>query len=298
MVSHEFMRNQYDSCVYFKTLLDGSFIYLLLYVDDMLIAAKNRAEINKLKQLLSSEFEMKDLGAAKKILGMEIWRDRDAAFNAAFHMDHSKPVSTPLAQHFKFDHSTLPSTDEEVEYMKCVPYSSVVGSLMCAMVCTRPILLLLIRYTGVVPHAKDIARSMDFTSSSLLTKTTKLCILALGTFPGYLSSKELERKWCLKFRRHPRGLKYFRNTKLSSPGCKVGFHLEGDFATLCKMLPSARSDWLVMAATSSFQLRIVHRLKHWIVDFLSFEMVYSMHHLDFRKCSKSGCYDCHQEYAP
>ncbi|RVW53628.1 Retrovirus-related Pol polyprotein from transposon TNT 1-94 [Vitis vinifera] len=150
MVSHEFMRNQYDSCVYFKTLPDGSFIYLLLYVDDMLIAAKNRAEINKLKQLLSSEFEMKDLGAAKKILGMEIWRDRDAGLlyvsqqkyieklMQAFHMDHSKPVSTPLAQHFKFDHSTLPSTDEEVEYMKSVPYSSMVGSLMYAMVCTRP----------------------------------------------------------------------------------------------------------------------------------------------------------------
>ncbi|WJZ81617.1 hypothetical protein VitviT2T_001451 [Vitis vinifera] len=63
------------------------------------------------------------------------------------------------------------------------------------------------------------------------------------------------------------------------------------------MLPSAWSDWLAMAATSSFQLRITHRLKHWIVDFLSFEMVYSMHQLDFRKCSKSGCYDCHQEYA-
>ncbi|RVW64894.1 Retrovirus-related Pol polyprotein from transposon TNT 1-94 [Vitis vinifera] len=93
---------------------------------------------------------MKDLGAAKKILGMEIWRDRDAGLlyvsqqkyieklMQAFHMDHSKPVSTPLAQHFKFDHSTLPSTDEEVEYMKSVPYSSVVGSLMYAMVCTRP----------------------------------------------------------------------------------------------------------------------------------------------------------------
>ena len=52
-----------------------------------------------------------------------------------------------------------------------------------------------------------------------------------------------------------------------------------------------------MAATSSFQLQIAHRLKHWIVDFLSFEMVYSLHHLDFRKYSKSGCYDCHQEYA-
>jgi hypothetical protein len=36
----------------------------------MLIAAKSRKEITTLKRLLSSEFEMKDLGAAKKILGM------------------------------------------------------------------------------------------------------------------------------------------------------------------------------------------------------------------------------------
>ncbi|RVW63516.1 Retrovirus-related Pol polyprotein from transposon TNT 1-94 [Vitis vinifera] len=127
MVSHEFMRNQYDSCVYFKTLPDGSFIYLLLYVDDMLIAAKNRAEINKLKQLLSSEFEMKDLGAAKKILGMEIWRDRDAGL---LYVSQQKYIEK-LMQY-------IASTDEEVEYMKSVPYSSVVGSLMYAMVCTRP----------------------------------------------------------------------------------------------------------------------------------------------------------------
>ncbi|RVX02586.1 hypothetical protein CK203_016565 [Vitis vinifera] len=170
-------------------------------------------------------------------------------------------------------------------------------------------------------------------------KTTKLCILAFGTFPGNLSSKELEEASgtisqekngvCEISQTPKRAAKLFRNTELSSQGCEVGFHLEvpssllaawfvhrqkekhltvqkcceitsqqkGDFATLCKMLPSARSDWLVMAVTSSFQLRIAHRFKHWIVDFLSFEMVYSMHHLDFRKCSKSGCYDCHQEYA-
>ena len=63
------------------------------------------------------------------------------------------------------------------------------------------------------------------------------------------------------------------------------------------MLPLAQSDWLVMAVTSSFQLQIAHRLNKWIVDFLGFEMVYSMHQLDFKKCSKSVCYDCHQEYA-
>ena len=77
MISHGFERSKYDSCVYIK-FVDGSPIYLLLYVDDMLIAAKGMKEITTLKAHLSSEFEMKDLGAAKKILGMEITRDRKA----------------------------------------------------------------------------------------------------------------------------------------------------------------------------------------------------------------------------
>ncbi|RVW66446.1 hypothetical protein CK203_065190 [Vitis vinifera] len=47
---------------------------------------------------------------------------------------------------------------------------------------------------------------------------------------------------------------------------------KADFATLCKILPLAWSDRLAMAVTPSFQLRIAHHLKHWIFDFLSFEM--------------------------
>ena len=46
--------------------------YLLLYVDDMLIAAKNKTHVHKLKVQLKKEFDMKDLGESKKILGMEI----------------------------------------------------------------------------------------------------------------------------------------------------------------------------------------------------------------------------------
>ena len=72
---HGFKRSEYDTCVYIK-IIDGSHIYLLLYVVDMFIAAKSRVEITTLKKLLSSEFDMKDLGAAKKILGMKITRDR------------------------------------------------------------------------------------------------------------------------------------------------------------------------------------------------------------------------------
>ncbi|KAJ4971061.1 hypothetical protein NE237_004160 [Protea cynaroides] len=47
-----------------------------VWSDDMLIAANNMSHIQVLKRQLSDEFEMKDLGAAKKILGMEIRRDR------------------------------------------------------------------------------------------------------------------------------------------------------------------------------------------------------------------------------
>ena len=79
MLSHGFKRSEFDSCVYIK-FVNGSPIYLLLYVDDMLIAAKSKKDIAALKSQLSSEFEMKDLGAAKKILGMEITHDKNYGF--------------------------------------------------------------------------------------------------------------------------------------------------------------------------------------------------------------------------
>ncbi|GJS16673.1 retrotransposon protein, putative, ty1-copia subclass, partial [Tanacetum coccineum] len=49
---------------------------LVAYVDDMLIAAKDKAQIEKLKGQLNNEFDMKDLGAAKRIIEMEIIRER------------------------------------------------------------------------------------------------------------------------------------------------------------------------------------------------------------------------------
>ena len=49
MIEHGYSRSKYDSCVYHRKLNDGSFVYLLLYVDDMLIAAKYISEVDKLK---------------------------------------------------------------------------------------------------------------------------------------------------------------------------------------------------------------------------------------------------------
>ncbi|KAG8498762.1 hypothetical protein CXB51_005210 [Gossypium anomalum] len=98
MTSHDFKRSSFDSCVYFKKNNDGSFVYLLLYVDDMLIAAKDKGEIRK----------------------------------------SAKPISTPLATHFRLSSALSPQSDDEIEYMSHVPYSSAVGSLMYAMVCSCP----------------------------------------------------------------------------------------------------------------------------------------------------------------
>ena len=62
-------------CVYFKQFPSEKFIILLLYVDDMIVG-QDREQICKLKEELAKSFDMNDLSPTKKILGMEIIRDR------------------------------------------------------------------------------------------------------------------------------------------------------------------------------------------------------------------------------
>jgi ATP-binding cassette subfamily B (MDR/TAP) protein 1 len=93
---------------------------------------------------------MKDLGVAKKILGMEITRDRKSGklylsqrgyiekVLRRSNMHNTKPVSTPLAAHFRLSSALCSESDKDIEYMSRVSYSSAVGSLMYAMVCSRP----------------------------------------------------------------------------------------------------------------------------------------------------------------
>lgn len=62
MITLDFRRCSYDSCVYFKITKDWYFIYLLLNVDDMFIATKCKDEINKIRSMLNKEFKIKDMG--------------------------------------------------------------------------------------------------------------------------------------------------------------------------------------------------------------------------------------------
>ena len=101
-----------DLCAYMKQLSLGEDIYRLLYVDDMLIADKSKNEIRNLKKSLKSEFEMKDLGSASRILGIDIIRDMKKGtlklthkryvgqILKTFGMEFCKPVITPTNTQF------------------------------------------------------------------------------------------------------------------------------------------------------------------------------------------------------
>ena len=127
----KFMIEQgYDRChsyhyAYFKRLDKGIYIILSLYVDEMLVVGSNMQDINVLKIKLAKSFAMKDLGAAKQILGRRITRDRKnhklmlsqgeyiEKVLQRFRMQNAKPVSTPLASHFKLRNNMCPETQEE-----------------------------------------------------------------------------------------------------------------------------------------------------------------------------------------
>jgi hypothetical protein len=68
------VRSKDDHCIYSKEE-GGCFIYVSLYVDDMLLIGNSMNTIKEGKKKLSSSFNMKDIGATNFILGMEIKRD-------------------------------------------------------------------------------------------------------------------------------------------------------------------------------------------------------------------------------
>ena len=95
---------------------------------------------------LSNEFDMKDLGCASKILGMSIKRNRKnntLAINQktyltkvldTFNMSDAKPNSLLLISGHNLDNKI----DDSGEILTNMPYAEAIGSIMYAMVCTRP----------------------------------------------------------------------------------------------------------------------------------------------------------------
>ncbi|XXG86494.1 hypothetical protein AAC387_Pa11g1379 [Persea americana] len=149
IISFGFETNVVDNCVYHK--FSGSkHIFLVLYVDDILLATNDIGMLHETKRFLSKKFEMKDLGDASFVLGILIQRDRSRGILGLsqrsyidkvlkrFGMQDSKQGNTPISKGDKFSLNQCPRTNLEVKEMQKIPYASAVGSLMYAMVCMRP----------------------------------------------------------------------------------------------------------------------------------------------------------------
>ena len=72
MVGIHFIISQFDHYVYFRFRPGNSFVILLLYIDDILIARNNIEDVMRVKDELNKEFDMKDMGAASRILGIDV----------------------------------------------------------------------------------------------------------------------------------------------------------------------------------------------------------------------------------
>jgi len=130
-----------DACLYLL-MDDGEIIIVLAYVDDLLLVASSLAVIYKITDALHKRFEMKDLGEAKVILGLEIRREKAlgtlklshgkcaAHVLEKFGMAECNPIGTPLEVGLQ-----LVKVNESNDVL---PYREAVGILMFLMVATRP----------------------------------------------------------------------------------------------------------------------------------------------------------------
>ena len=144
-----FNRSKYDCCFYFM-LYDSIPVYLLLYVDDMLLISNSKSKICELKMVLNTEFDMKDLGNAKRILGMVIERDREHNMLkvhqssylhkavSKFGVLNSKMVAVPLAGLFVLSKLQCPVNESEFLQMEEIPYANAIGIVMFSLISTRP----------------------------------------------------------------------------------------------------------------------------------------------------------------
>ena len=140
VISNGFKINESDKCIYYKFENDICTI-ICLYVDDLLIFGSNTHVVDSVKNLLNTNFNMKDLGEASVILGIKITRSENG-----ISLDQSHYIEKILRKYNYFDcKPACTPSDPSVKLFKNTSdsvrqteYASVIGSLRYATDCTRP----------------------------------------------------------------------------------------------------------------------------------------------------------------
>ena len=144
-----FKRIHADFCIYILKK-DGYLCIIAVYVDDIGMLCNDLVFMGRIKKLISRRFKIKDLGEMRLLLGIQINYDFEARLLqlsqtryiieslSHYHVPNSKRHHTPLSSGVKLTKDDCPTQPEEVMAMKQYPYQSLIGTLMYAMLATRP----------------------------------------------------------------------------------------------------------------------------------------------------------------
>lgn len=136
-----------DQCLYFE-ISNEKTIIVLVWVDDFIIVTSRESDEKWLVAQLSKRFKMKYLGVASKILGMRVTVDQNGIkldqekhvndILKKFNMTNCKAISTPMEIGKKISKEMSPTTPEEREEMKNIPYREAISCLQFLCQVTRP----------------------------------------------------------------------------------------------------------------------------------------------------------------
>jgi hypothetical protein len=116
--------------------------------------------LNSVKEYLNNNFSMKDMGKAAYVLGIKIYRDRSRRLLALikstyldevlkrFRMENFKKGNLPVMKGVSLSVTQCPATEKEKSVMSDIPYASAIGSIMYAMLSTRPDVALALSLTS------------------------------------------------------------------------------------------------------------------------------------------------------
>ena len=120
--------------VYIISLV-GANIFLVLYVDDILLDTNDLNLLRDIKKFLSNNFEMNDLGNASYVLGIQIYRDHSKDILGLsqkgyienllqrYNMQDCKPLDTPIAKRDKLSLSQCQKNALEIPEMEKFLYA-------------------------------------------------------------------------------------------------------------------------------------------------------------------------------
>ena len=148
MLSNGFQQSTSDPCLFTKVLRKGV-VYVLVYVDDIIIAAPDDGLINDVREMLRRRFKTKNMTKLEWYLGMRVERYFNGEIHLSqesyidrvlerFEMAKCKPRSIPMNKNLKLSKEMCPKTEDKISEMKNVPYRQAVGAIMYIMVTLRP----------------------------------------------------------------------------------------------------------------------------------------------------------------